>query len=456
MNRHQIIIIIVVFATTICSAQENAFKVNQLKENDKVYILSSFWKDASFYFHNPAKLQTIGFDSIYKTMVNKTLETKNDYDFFCLMQKFISLLDDGHTEFNIDAWLDKHIGYDYAPIMIEQIGQQYYIVGIDKEQEPNIPFGSEVLKINQIPIQNYLDSIIKPYTYGSTNQQKMLQILPRLAFGKQSDSLCLTIKGKQRDVYIKYNCIEEGLKSANTKIYPKFMKRMGQDAYLTDDGYLYLKPSNFVNKFILQSIIEEQDTYQKAKGIILDLRFNPGGNEDIADSLLLCFLNIDTLQTYSSVTKTANAFYAAMGYGYEKYKPYYKNLVLDTMDVDYYVKGDLPTYNQPMVVLIGSITCSAAEDFLLALKLHFPDRCTLIGMPTSGSTGAPFVRQFPEYNYLFYKICTRAPLVPDKMFENGIQPDIYFEETVEDFLSKEDKIIEIAKETINKKINAKK
>ena len=47
---------------------------------------------------------------------------------------------------------------------------------------------------------------------------------------------------------------------------------------------------------------------------------------------------------------------------------------------------------QPLVILIWPTTCSAAEDFLLALKMKAPKRDVLIGTPTGGSTGAPLVR----------------------------------------------------------------
>jgi len=93
----------------------------------------------------------------------------------------------------------------------------------------------------------------------------------------------------------------------------------------------------------------------------------------------------------------------------------------------------------PVVILIGKLSFSACEDFLVNIY-EVPDRPLLIGETTGGSTGAPLVL-FKLPNETIARICTLRILYPYSMkpFVNkGISPDIEIKETIEDYINGND------------------
>lgn len=269
--------------------------------------------------------------------------------------------------------------------------------------------------------------------------------------GKTNDSIRVSIKtpkGDFKNVYLKYDAIKRKVNKRDM-VATKFSSvnySPSIDTYLAKDSrqrnYYYLRFDNFARKNISNTMRKEEENIKKAEYIVLDLRHNTGGSELEADSLLMCFLNVDKLITYQSLTRKDNAFYSAMGYGYPQYKEYYEDLVMDVLPADTLIKKNLPLFTQPLFVLIGQDTYSAAEDLLITLKLHYPKRAILIGMPTGGSTGAPFVRRLPYHNS-YYRICTRKACLPKELFDNGIQPDRFYEMSIEDHLKGTDRIFDL-------------
>jgi len=419
----------------------------KISQEEKIFMLSDIWKEVSYNFDDPQKLKTIKWDSLYSCYIKDVLQTNSDYEFYNLLKKFIATLDDGHTELFLGNIIKSSAEYGSVPLMIQDIGSKFYLLAKINKELPGIPLGSELVMINNIPAHDYVVKYALPYATGSTFQYKIDQALLNLSDGKRGDSINLKFILPDKNISstcLKYKPREE-LDMKDFSFFPSVWAKEIRE--ITTDSLLYLRVNGFESRSFIKYLIENRNQVSKTKGIILDLRYNRGGNEEIADSLLMCFLAADSIKTYKSLTRKHNAFFSAMGYGYPSYKTYYNNQALDTLAGDTYRKKDLPTFTQPLVILIGTKTFSAAEDLLLALKINAPNRAVLIGTPTGGSTGAPLVRVFKSG--IYYRICTRKPLVDPELFKNGIQPDIVYEKTIEEYMNDTDKIIDIAKKTIN-------
>ncbi len=103
-------------------------------------------------------------------------------------------------------------------------------------------------------------------------------------------------------------------------------------------------------------------------------------------------------------------------------------------------------YAGPLVVLVGPVTHSAAES--LAYNLYDTHRATFIGGETAGSSGnGP--ECFQTRNGVVFRIPTRRD--PDRspsgavMEGAGLRPDIFKEQTLEDFLAGRDTVLEFAR-----------
>lgn len=228
---------------------------------------------------------------------------------------------------------------------------------------------------------------------------------------------------------------------------PSFSSYVNKDKEGRDYYYLRLDDFSF-GQNITNLLNNIRDEVAKTEYFVLDLRYNSGGLETKADTLLMAFLETDTLMTYPSVTRKNHAYYNAMGYGYPEYKDYYNDMAMDTLPANVFVKKDLPLFRQPLFILTSKHTYSVAEDFIFPLRLHNPGRAVLVGTPTGGSTGAPLVRRLPHHHSV-YRICTRKALLPEGMIDNGIEPDYYYEMNIQDHLEGNDRIFDIVGEIYN-------
>ena len=68
-----------------------------LTDAQKTYELSKVWKEAAYNFAFWDKV-SIDWDGEYKKALARVLETKDIYDYYCELKRFVTLLNDGHTD----------------------------------------------------------------------------------------------------------------------------------------------------------------------------------------------------------------------------------------------------------------------------------------------------------------------------------------------------------------------
>ncbi len=158
----------------------------------------------------------------------------------------------------------------------------------------------------------------------------------------------------------------------------------------------------------------------KARGIILDLRNNPGGRVDTVVDLTSRFLD--------------------------------DGLVLYQMDgrqnrVEYEVTGGNKAPDLPLIVLINGFSASASEIMAGALRDH--GRARLVGTTTFGKGSVNIQRPLSDGSGVYYSIARWFTPGGDLIEGEGIEPDILVEsddESSEDFQL--DKAIELLREAI--------
>jgi C-terminal processing protease CtpA/Prc len=92
-------------------------------------------------------------------------------------------------------------------------------------------------------------------------------------------------------------------------------------------------------------------------------------------------------------------------------------------------------------VLTSARTCSAAEDFLIPLRMS--KRITIVGEPTCGSTGQPL--HFTIYGATA-RVCTKWDRFPDgtEFVGTGVVPDVSATRSKRDVASGRDAVLETA------------
>jgi len=111
-----------------------------------------------------------------------------------------------------------------------------------------------------------------------------------------------------------------------------------------------------------EAVAEALGRLKAARGLILDLRFNPGGSEEIADLIAGCFADRRRLAYYRKA-RDGNS-----------YGPSFAT---------YAAPNDCPRFDRPVVVLVGERTTSAAE--ALVMRLRVLPQVRTLGQATQGA-----------------------------------------------------------------------
>jgi len=417
---------------------------------DKIYTFSTIWTEIKYNFVN---IDHISFnpDSLYYATIPSVIGSKDDIEYYNTLRRFICSFGDGHTAL-LRTSDDTENCFDYVPDNIQNFGDKFYFTTIRKiSGADSTLLGAEIVEIEGMPTLEYVQKFYFPYIAASTYNNKLLQVTKTMGEG---------IKG----TYFKGKA-----KKLNGEIVSFSIERNGDATYTKDNAYWNIqKPVKreaidlvfekdiallTINTF-RESVKTQIDSLMqivnsKAKGLIIDLRNNGGGDTEIAQHLQKYLTKGDYFLSFGSQTRVNNAYDKSQGNYRKEYEDYYLEKAYQTEKPDtIFIENEIKRINCPVVILIGNYSFSACEDFLVNIY-EVPNRPILIGEETGGSTGAPLViSNLP--NKTLVRICTLRILFPYslKPFVNeGIHPDIIVKENFEDFLLGKDKVLENALKT---------
>jgi carboxyl-terminal processing protease len=193
-------------------------------------------------------------------------------------------------------------------------------------------------------------------------------------------------------------------------------------ARLVEPGYGWLRVSQFQDRTVDDFVRKIEELYKQdptMKGLVLDLRNDPGGLLDAAVALSAAFLPADTvvvstngqLPESRATFKASPEFYARRG-GSDPLRR---------------LPAALKTV--PLVVLVNEGSASASEIVAGALQDH--KRATVMGAQTFGKGSVQTVRPLSAETAL--KITTARYYTPNgkSIQAKGIVPDVWLDETAE-------------------------
>lgn len=193
---------------------------------------------------------------------------------------------------------------------------------------------------------------------------------------------------------------------------------------MLDNDIAYLKMSQFGDDTVREfdkAVFQMQS--QNARGLILDLRNNPGGLLDDAIKIGGEFLEKGVIV---------------------------KEKVADGSILDLRSEGPARLTNLPVVVLVNEGSASASEILAGALRDH--RQVPLIGTKTFGKGSVQDLESLPQETSL--RITVAHWLTPNghEIDEKGLEPDIKVELTDDDYNNDRDPQLDKAKEVIGQKI----
>ncbi|MBO0951724.1 S41 family peptidase [Fibrella forsythiae] len=435
-----------------------------ITDTEKLYGLSTFWSEAKYNFAYFDKAK-INWDSAYRAYIPQVLATKNDFEYYRTLERFCALLKDGHT--NINGPWSLYQFSTYVPFRWTIIDQKPYVSRVLKGLSDSVPVGSELLTVNGQPIRQYLEQQVFPYVSASAEHEKWNSAMFRLwsATADTTTIYPMTLRTPAGKV-IAYN---SRLFSQRERNGSAWINGDGSGVAQSKLSSLTMLPGDIarveLNSFGNEKIVDEFKAMlpqlRMAKGIILDIRQNGGGNTGNGAAILYYFTEQKELLGSAWRTREHRAAYKAWGTYALKEAVDSARLKTDewyvrsakTAQGDFWYKADVNTFENdatgpkllvPTVILAGNSTGSAAEDMLILVKQLKTRKIPIIGAPSTGSTGQPLPFDMPGGGSA--RICTKRDTYADgsDFVGIGVLPDIEVKPTVADVISGKDIVLERA------------
>ena len=377
------------------------------------------------------------------------LETVNLY------QKLISKLNNGHTEIPFPGQL--YIDYAYAggtlfPLELAFEGNKA-LIRKNWSSESSIEIGSEVIAINGQPINDILKQIY-PHISAERHAFKLAKLelisFPRLywqVFGEIQDfKVTIINKGQTQSFKLRaVNLIDE-FEMKRNEVYN--IKR--QFEFKTSD-VAYLNPGKLSGdleayKVFIDSSFQEIKNHQ-TKTLIIDLRNNPGGQDDFGDYLVSYIADHPFQWTSDLILKSSQRLKDDVLKHRDTTQAYWKSFLNHKNGESY--KFSFEDY-QPQAKnkrFIGNVYVlinrqSHSQSTVTAAQIQDYGFATLVGEPTTESPnlyGSQFTYYLPETGIEIKVAKGYITRVDGNSEEHGVMPDIRIQDHL---LDEQDEILE--------------
>ena len=166
---------------------------------------------------------------------------------------------------------------------------------------------------------------------------------------------------------------------------------------ITDEEYAHIKVTSFTKETHAELLVAIQEMESEgAKGIVVDLRENPGG---------LLMSVVDIISEF--IPKNELILYELDGNGYRKN----------------WLSKDLGNHQEiPMVILVNEFSASGSEVFAGALQDL--DRAVVIGETTFGKGSVGIQRRLSNDGGIYYTVAKWFTPKGRVIEENGLEPDV--------------------------------
>jgi len=408
----------------------------------RLFALSLLWSEARRSFAYFDKLGPgFNWDSVYRAAIPRMLAADDYPTYVRELQRFLATLRDGHTLVPVPDALFEARHWDGPWVSLRALGRRAVVANTDSVLADSVPLGAEVIAVDGTPLATLVERDVLPYLAASAphvwwsdairyNGRTGLGVLA----GRADTPIALTLEradGSRRTVRLRR---DRGGRSY-AWIRPAPAAPLVESRALAD-GVLYVAINSFNDTTLAARLAELRAQMEQARAIVLDLRRNPGGNSGNGYRALT--EHFATRPFTTSAWKSRMEIQARRAWG--KQDAERGAMTENRRHWEGAVWFESPGQRMeptprvlppriPIAVLIGRVTGSAAEDFLIAADGD--PRFTLVGEPTNGSTGQPLFLSLPGGVTAW--ICTKRDTYPDgrEFVGRGIEPQVTALETVE-------------------------
>lgn len=211
----------------------------------------------------------------------KIEQVKDNFEYYRTLSEFMAHFNEAHTRIYAVKRPD-----DTPPVKTTNFDKKIIISDISKNMADKIPIGSEILKINNIPVIEYINDSVCPYISASTSHWKFEKAVTEVLYGKPQTTVNILVKnpkGEEQEVILvrNYNSNEakEPMEKGDTP--PIDIKIFNENIgyiQLTSFGGQHLETiNNTFNAYLPQ--------LRNCKGLIIDIRGNRGGTDEAWENI---------------------------------------------------------------------------------------------------------------------------------------------------------------------------
>jgi carboxyl-terminal processing protease len=333
----------------------------------------------------------------------------------------IAYLNDPHTRVyspdeKSDWWQPRFVTVGMTIREIEGVPTVIRVEPGSSPARATIKPGDQIVSIDAVPVSEIISKKLGQLT-SPPNKSARYRVAATLLDGEPGSSAQVLWRGKSGR-----------LKAATFQRYLS-QRELGY-RIRRNDGYIVLEMQTFTRALVLEMVRELSAQLRGARGIILDLRSNGGGDAHAMASIASMFLGDGV---------ALGKFTDRVGSNFE----------LTTEARSLFVARAAAQTDIPMIALIGRSTSSAAE--ILASALQSRHRATLVGTGTCGCVLAIRSRHnLPDKGVLDVSEFDYRTAQGIRLEGLGVEPDDDSAPKRSDLYAKRDRSLETALEILKR------
>ncbi|MHC4623736.1 MAG: S41 family peptidase [Planctomycetota bacterium] len=386
----------------------------------------------------------VDWDQVLPEYMRLAEQAEKDGEYFLLLEKMIALLKDNHTHL---ANIPRRESLHKPNVYLEVVEDEYVVTGFYREgSHPNVKLGDVICAVDGRDAEQAIEEV-KPYICASSQTERVNSALDRMLWREEATDVVLIIRRLQQTFQ---------LTLAADIPYRRRRWVAGFDFShrLIENKCGYMRISNFWNRRVVEEFTKAIEDLRRCKGLILDLRDNPGGNENYGSEIAARLLN-KRIYWYRPLGESASIRLV--------HKKLMETKVRDVNQLKLEMaRSTEPSgpwqYAGPLVILVNWRTGSAAEGFVGALQdsgraVIISGRAVIIGQQTSGGTGTPYYVDLP--GGAKGRICRNGHvrLHGSRFHGVGIKPNIPVRRTIKAITEGRDEVLEAALDYLRRNVS---
>jgi len=261
----------------------------------KIYELSLIWKEAAYNYAFWEWRKDLDWDLAYREALPRVLATESLYDYYRELMRFIALLRDSHTYVKYPSALRKSSEHmAKLPIRLVYHNDQWVVSNVARNTQ--IKRWSVVRKIDGIAVEDYLNTHIFPYVWHENIASADGHIWNHISNGSDGSEVIFEFEydGEIENVTLTRMFGDENwqYKDVLTPTAPlrTLHESKTHTIAMTDDNIAIITINTFDEDMLKDELYANFSLLETARGYIIDIRHNGGGNSPNADAVSSLFI----------------------------------------------------------------------------------------------------------------------------------------------------------------------